>query len=62
MVQNTPTIVGPEVCARLDQLHALYGRDQPLAPILDGLNMRLDDVIAWRMRFNRPVELQSDGE
>jgi hypothetical protein len=85
--------------ARLDQLHGLYGRDQPLPDILDGLNKRLgearqlygpgrslpqvvsglyakldklrqlygsdsieeivDDVIAWRLRFNRLVELQN---
>src|SRR5262249_19872472 len=32
------TIVSPEVRTRLDQLHALYGKDQSLPDILDGLN------------------------
>jgi hypothetical protein len=35
MSEGTHIIVGPEVSARLDQLHALYGRDQSLPHILD---------------------------
>jgi hypothetical protein len=41
MSEGTHIIVGPEVSAGLDQLHALYGRDQSLPHILDGLNTRL---------------------
>jgi hypothetical protein len=99
MLQKTPIIVGREVRDSLDQLHGLYGRDQRLPEILNGLNKRLsqarllygngrslpqvvsglyakldklrklygsdsieeivDDVIAWRLRFNRLVELQN---
>jgi hypothetical protein len=33
--------VGPDVSVRLNQLHTLYGIDQPLTDILDGLNARL---------------------
>lgn len=41
MSQKTPIIVGPEIIARLEQLHGLYGSDQPMPEILDGLNTRL---------------------
>jgi hypothetical protein len=95
---TTPIIVPPDLTASLDQLHNLYGRNQPLLPIIQGLSTLarprqlygpgrslpfvvsglydkldelcrlygselaedvLDDVIAWRKRFNRLVELQS---
>jgi hypothetical protein len=41
MSERTPILVGPDVSARLEQLHGLYGRDQSLADILDGLSSRL---------------------
>lgn len=33
--------MSPDLKGRLDQLHGLYGRDQSLPDILDGLNNRL---------------------
>jgi hypothetical protein len=44
MLQRTPITVGRHVRSRLDQLHGLYGRDQSLPDILDGLNKRLDQA------------------
>jgi hypothetical protein len=38
MTDTTPINVGPDISARLNQLHGLYGRDKT---ILDGLNKRL---------------------
>jgi hypothetical protein len=44
MLQKTPIIVGREVRDSLDQLHGLYGRDQRLPEILNGLNARLSQA------------------
>jgi hypothetical protein len=44
MLQRTPITVGRHVRSRLDQLHGLYGRDQSLPDMLDGLNKRLDQA------------------
>jgi hypothetical protein len=41
MTDTTPINVGPDISARLNQLHGLYGRDKTLSDILDGLNKRL---------------------
>jgi hypothetical protein len=41
MTKRAPIIVEPDISARLDQLHGLYGRDQTIPDILDGLNTRL---------------------
>jgi hypothetical protein len=38
---TTPTAVAPDIRAKLDKLHCLYGRDKNLGDILDGINMRL---------------------
>jgi hypothetical protein len=38
MSERTPILVGPDV---LEQLDELYGRDQSLPDILDGLSSRL---------------------
>jgi hypothetical protein len=41
MSDRTQIIVGRDVRVMLDQLHTLYGKDQPLPAILHGLNTRL---------------------
>jgi hypothetical protein len=41
MADETQIIAPPDVSATLDQLHGLYGRDQSLPAILEGLNKRL---------------------
>jgi hypothetical protein len=98
MIDST-IVVPPDLTARLDELHGLFGRDQEMPDILRGLSTRLtrarqfygpnrslpevvsglydkldelrklygsesvesvlDEVIAWRKRFNRLIELQN---
>jgi hypothetical protein len=41
MSDRTPILVGPDVSAKLEQPQGLYGRDQSLPDILDGLSSRL---------------------
>jgi hypothetical protein len=41
MSERTSILVEPDVSARLEQLHGLYGRDHSLLDILDGLSSRL---------------------
>jgi hypothetical protein len=41
MIDTTPIAVPPDLREGLDQLHVLYGRDQPLIQIVQGLNTRL---------------------
>jgi hypothetical protein len=41
MSTKAPLVLGREIRDRLDQLHKLYGREQPLLDILDGLIGRL---------------------
>ena len=44
MADQTQITVGKELRAKPSQLHGIYGRDQSLPQILDGLNKRLDQA------------------
>jgi hypothetical protein len=41
MATKAPIVMGREIRDRLEQLHKLYGREQPLLDVLDGLIARL---------------------